>query len=257
MLRIVTLSMAALIVFIVTVLTCLPAVYITKLAEEKLSSHFALEDVHGTVWNGSGILVAGKNKDTVRSPYLPGRFFWHISPMLLLGRVAIQIENIDALTESININGNVHQWYVHPSGVRLHAAQLSLLGAPFNTLKLSGEFLIAWQELFLSLQDQQIEIRGMMQMDFKKIASILSPVKPLGEYQLKINYLGTYANVKLHTLHGPLQLEGQGIFDQGRLKFSGVAFADAGQEKKLSLLLNLLGQPKRDGNANLIALEFK
>ena len=67
----------------------------------------------------------------------------------------------------------------------------------------------------------------------------------------------SYANVQLLTLHGPLQLQGQGVFNQGRLKFSGVAYADVGQEKQLSLLLNLLGQPKRDENPNHIALEFK
>jgi general secretion pathway protein N len=177
--------------------------------------------------------------------------------MLLLGQVAIQIENAEALTQTIKINGNWNQWRIHPSGVRLRAEQLALLGAPFNTLKLSGNLLMSWQELLVGLQDQHIEIIGIMQMDFKKIASALSPVKPLGEYQLKISCLRSYANVQLLTLHGPLQIQGQGMFNQGRLKFSGVAYADVGQEKQLSLLLNLLGQPKRDGNPNHIALEFK
>ena len=257
MLRIFLLGIAALVVFSVTVLIYLPAVYVSSLAEEKSLGRYALEDVRGTVWEGSAILVSAPDQNGVRVAYLPGRFAWHISPMLLLGQIAIQIENTEALTEVIKINGDWHQWLIHPSGVRLKAEQLALLGAPFNTLKLSGDFLMSWQEMQIALQDHEIEIIGMMQVDFKKISSALSPVKPLGEYQLKINCLRQYANVQLKTLQGPLQLQGRGIFNQGRLKFTGEAYADAGQEKKLSLLLNLLGQPKRNGNPNLIALEFK
>lgn len=257
MLRIFILSIAALLVFIATLLIYLPAVYVSHLAEEKSQGRYALEDVRGTVWEGSAIFASTADKNGIRLPYLPGRIEWHISPLLLLGQVAIQIENAEALTQTIKINGNWNQWRIHPSGVRLRAEQLALLGAPFNTLKLSGDLLMSWQELLVGLQDQHIEIIGIMQMDFKKIASALSPVKPLGEYQLKISCLRSYANVQLLTLHGPLQLQGQGVFNQGRLKFSGVAYADVGQEKQLSLLLNLLGQPKRDGNPNHIALEFK
>ncbi len=257
MLRIFILSIAALLVFIITVIIYLPAVYVSHLADEKSQGRYALEDVRGTVWEGSAILVSSSDQNGIRLPYLPGRIVWHISPMLLLGQVAMQIENAETLTETIKINGNWNQWRIHPSGLRLRAEQLALLGPPFNTLKLSGDLLMSWQELQVSLQDQQIGIMGIMQMDFKKIASALSPVKPLGEYQLKISCLRSYANVQLLTLRGPLQLQGQGIFYQGHLKFSGEAFADAGQEKQLSLLLNLLGRPKRDGNPNHIALEFK
>ncbi len=257
MLRIFILSIAAFLVFILTLLIYLPAVYVSYLAQDKSQGRYALEDVRGTVWEGSAIFVSTADQNGTLMPYLPGRMVWHISPMLLLGQIDIQIEKDEAFTETIKINGNWNQWRIHPSGIRLRAEQLALLGAPFNTLKLSGDLLMSWQELQVDLQAQQTEILGTIQIDFKKIASVLSPVKPLGEYQLKISCLRSYANVQLLTLRGPLQLQGQGIFNQGRLKFSGEAYADAGQEKQLSLLLNLLGKPKQDGNPNHIALEFK
>ena len=43
----------------------------------------------------------------------------------------------------------------------------------------------------------------------------------------------------------------------GRMRFSGKAEAEAGQEEKLANLLNLLGQRRSEGGKDIIALEFK
>jgi general secretion pathway protein N len=235
----------------------LPAVYITSHAEEKIGQRYTLADVGGTVWEGSAMVVSKADKNGNQLPFVPGRFSWQLSPMFLLGKVSLKIDNTETLTEPITIEGNWYQWHVNPSGMRLNAEQLSLFGAPFNTLRLSGDVLMSWQELQVTLQEKKMNIIGLAQIDFKKIASALSPIKPLGEYQLTIEWLSQQTKITLNTLEGPLQLHGNGIFQQGRLRFSGVAYADPGKEKQLSLLLNLLGQPLRDGNENQIALEFK
>ncbi len=255
--RILFLSIAALLVFILTFLMFFPAVYITPHAEEKLGQRYTLADVRGTVWDGSAIVVSKADKNGNQLPFVPGRFVWQLSPKLLLGQVSIKIDNTETLTDPIIIEGNWYQWHINPSSVRLNAEQLSLFGAPFNTLKLSGDVLMSWQELQVNLQDEKTNIMGLIQIDFKKIASALSPIKPLGEYQLTMEWLSQQAKIKLNTLEGPLQLHGDGIFQQGRLQFSGIAYADPGKEKQLSLLLNLLGKPHPDGNENHIALEFK
>jgi general secretion pathway protein N len=52
-------------------------------------------------------------------------------------------------------------------------------------------------------------------------------------------------------------LSGAGRLVNGRLQFSGKAEAEAGQEERLAVLLNLLGQRRKEGNKNIIALEFK
>jgi len=96
-----------------------------------------------------------------------------------------------------------------------------------------------------------------MQLDMTEIASALSPVKPLGAYQLQFDWRGTRAQLRLKTLSGPLQLQGGGVLANGRLEFSGEAWAQEGQEQRLAILLNLLGQRRHQGNRNIIALEFK
>ena len=89
------------------------------------------------------------------------------------------------------------------------------------------------------------------------IASTLSPIKPLGSYDLALEWRKLRADVKLTTVRGPLMLNGSGEINNGRLAFSGFADAETGQEEKLANLLNLLGQRRRIGNKDIIALEFK
>jgi len=96
-----------------------------------------------------------------------------------------------------------------------------------------------------------------MQLLLSDIASALSPVKPLGAYRLQFDWQGARAQLTLATLSGPLQLEGNGAIVNGRLRFSGLAWAQPGQEQRLASLLALLGQRRQIGDRNVIALEFQ
>ena len=89
------------------------------------------------------------------------------------------------------------------------------------------------------------------------IASRLSPIKPLGAYNLAFAWQGKQAAVTLTTNKGPMLLAGSGTLNNGRLTFSGTARAEAGQEDRLANLLNLLGQRRNEGGKDIIALEFK
>jgi general secretion pathway protein N len=89
------------------------------------------------------------------------------------------------------------------------------------------------------------------------IASRLSSIKPLGAYNLTMEWSGQQAQLALKTIKGPMLLSGSGKLVNGRLQFSGKAEAEQGQEERLAVLLNLLGQRRKEGNKNIIALEFK
>ncbi len=177
--------------------------------------------------------------------------------MLLLGRVDMRIDNADVLTQSAHLQGNWRQWTLTQSALALPAERLSALGAPLNTLKPSGRMRLSWETLALSRTPEGIAMDGSMQLDMTEIASALSPVKPLGAYQLQVDWRGARAQLRLKTLSGPLQLQGSGVLAHGRLQFSGEAWAQEGQEQRLAMLLNLLGQRRQQGNRNIIALEFK
>ena len=74
---------------------------------------------------------------------------------------------------------------------------------------------------------------------------------------MHVDWKGNTARIDLKSLSGPLLLEGAGQIVGGRLRFSGQAWAQEGEEQRLAILLNLLGQRRRVGNRNVIALEFQ
>lgn len=254
---------AALLMVIVTVVVMLPAAWLAPVVEKQTGGRFSLGDAEGSLWQGSaflGVVSAAEKSAMARltlMPLLPGRFHWRLSPMLLLGRVDMRIDNRDVLAQPVNLQGNWQQWTLTPSALQLPAERLSALGAPLNTLKPSGRMRLSWEMLTLSSMPGGITIDGSMQLDMTEIASALSPVKPLGAYQLQLDWRGALAQLTLKTVSGPLQLRGSGVLANGRLQFSGEAWAQEGQEQRLAILLNLLGQRRQQGNRNIIALEFK
>ena len=254
---------AALLIVIIMITATLPAAWLAPVVERQTGGRFSLGDTEGSLWRGSAFLGVVSTADpSARArvplmPLLPGRFHWRLSPMLLLGRVDMRIDNPEVLTQSAHLQGNWHQWALTPSALMLPAERLSALGAPLNTLKPSGRMRLSWETLALSSTSQGITIDGPMQLNMTEIASALSPVKPLGAYQLQVDWRGARAQLTLKTLSGPLQLQGSGVLVNGRLQFSGEAWAREGQEQRLAILLNLLGQRRQQGNRNIIALEFK
>jgi general secretion pathway protein N len=241
----------------ITALAFLPATWMSALLEQRTLGRLALGDAQGTLWRGSAFVGGAASGADPVTPLLPGRFSWRLSPMVLLGLVDAELENTAALSQPIRITGNWKQWEVSPAAILLPAERLAGLGAPLNTVQPSGQMRLSWNPLQLTRQDGTIEMTGLMNLEMNDMASRLSPVKPLGAYNLALDWRGRQARLTLKTMKGPMLLSGSGMVENGRLRFSGKAEAEAGQENRLANLLNLLGQRRREGGKDVIALEFK
>ena len=245
-----------------TVLAFAPASWMAPLMEMQTAGRLTLGDAQGTLWRGSAFIGTAFIDGTPGgsapvTPLLPGRLSWRLSPAALLGMVDAELENAAALSQPVRITGNWHEWQVSASSASLPVERLAALGAPLNTIQPSGRMRLSWEPLQLAIQDGKTGMNGSMHLEMNDIASRLSPVKPLGAYRLAFDWRGQQASVKLETAKGPLLLNGSGVFANGRLQFSGKAEAEAGQEERLANFLNLLGQHRREGGKNIIALEFK
>jgi general secretion pathway protein N len=240
-----------------TALAFFPAAWLASMVEAQTAGRLTLGDAQGTLWRGSAFIGAAPGGNEPVTPLLPGRFAWRLSPAALLGRIDAEFENTAALSRPVRMTGNWHQWQVSPAGVTLPAERLVALGAPLNTIQPSGQMRLSWQPLQLTRLDGRIEMTGTMNLEMNDIASRLSPIKPLGAYDLALDWIGLEASVSLKTVKGPMLLSGSGSIKNGRLQFSGMAEAEAGQEEKLANLLNLLGQRRMQGGREVIALEFK
>lgn len=250
-------GVAALAVTLVTVLMSLPAAWLVPLVERQTGGRVSFGDPQGSVWQGSAFIGAAGSGDEPLVPLLPGRFQWTLSPLALVGIVDATLRNDSALPRPVALQGSWSRWEVGPGSVNLPAERLAALGAPLNTVQPSGLMALSWPALTVTRTDKGTQVEGRMQLDMTQIASALSPVKPLGAYRMHFDWQGNTARIDLKSLSGPLLLEGSGAIVDGRLRFSGQAWAQEGEEQRLAILLNLLGQRRQVGNRNVIALEFQ
>lgn len=255
--RLVLWLLAALLTIGLTTLFFMPAAWLGPLVEKQTQGRLTLGDAQGTFWNGSAFVGGAAGPREPVTPLFPGRFAWHISPSVLIGRVKATIENPAALSQPVLISGSWSEWTVSASGITLPAERLAGLGAPFNTILPTGQMRLSWNTLALARSGQNVEARGMVTVELTDVASRLSPVKPLGAYLATIDLRGADAQMALKTVRGPMLLNGSGALRNGRVRFTGTAQAEDGQEERLANFLNLLGQRRMDGDKNVIALEFK
>lgn len=241
----------------VTVLAFLPASWMGQIVESQSGGRLTLGDAQGTLWRGSAFIGGAASKDGAVTPLLPGRFSWRLSPLIVFGSVDVQLENPDALTQPVTLRGGWSSWEVSPAALVLPADGLAGLGAPLNTLAPSGRMKLSWSSLQLAREGQMVSLQGRTTLEMMDMSSRLTPVKPLGSYQLAFDWKGQQAALALNSLRGPLLLSGTGRFEHGRLQFSGQAQAAAGFEDQLVGLLSMLGQPKPSSGKNVIALEFR
>ncbi len=255
--RLVIWLLAAIVTIVLTVMVFVPAAWMSALVESQTGGRLTLGDAQGTLWRGSAFIGGAPSGNDPVTPLLPGRFSWRLSPLALLGQVDLEMENPEALSQPVRITGNWYQWQVSPGYLTLPAERLAGLGAPLNTIQPSGRMKLAWTPLQVARIGNAIEVGGTMTLQMDDIASRLSPIKPLGAYQLIMDWRGRQAQLVLKSDKGPMLLSGTGALANGRLRFSGKAEAAEGQEERLANLLNLLGRRRREGDKDVIALEFK
>jgi len=241
----------------VTILVFLPAAWLGPMVERQTGGRLTLGDAQGTLWRGSAFVGGAPGEGGAVTPLLPGRFSWRLSPLVLFGQVSMELANDKALAQPVRISGSWSQWQVSAGELLLPAEGLAGLGAPLNTLAPSGVIRLSWNLLDIARQGQTVAVQGRTVLSLTDMGSRMSPVKPLGSYELAMDWRGQRADLGLRTVRGALLLSGSGTLENGRLRFSGQAQAAEGYEDSLGNLLNLLGQRRMVNGKNIIALEFR
>jgi general secretion pathway protein N len=242
---------------LVTILVFLPAAWLGPLVEKQTGGRLTLGDAQGTLWHGSAFVGGAPGEGGSVTALLPGRFSWRLSPLVLLGQVSVGLENPQALSRPVQVEGDWSQWQVSGGELLLPAERLAGLGAPLNTLAPSGTIKLSWNTLELRRQQNTVSVIGHTVLSMTDMGSRMTPIKPLGSYEMAMDWHGQQAEVNLRTVRGALLLSGAGALQNGRLQFSGQAEAAAGYEETLGNLLNLLGQRRMVNGKNIIALEFR
>ncbi len=206
-----------------------------------ITGHGAWRLVHaeGTFWRGSAS-VGIEDHGVIR--LLPGRLAWRVMPdEWLAGRIALSLEH-PAMDNPVPVAWTRSGFSVAPGRVRLPAAVLAALGAPFNTVRPGGDLDVSWSALRFAGGD----LAGRVDVAWADARSALSPVVPLGSFRLALEGNGGSAELSVATLRGPLQLTGRGAMDARKLKFTGTADAAPEFRPGLGALLSVLGRRAGD-----------
>jgi general secretion pathway protein N len=230
-----------------------PARWLAQGVAKASGGQVVLDDVGGTVWNGSArlLLAGGAGSNDVAA--LPGRLDWRLRPAW--GGIDAEVAAACCTTQPLPLHLRL-RW--GGAGLRIGdqrthwpAAVLAGLGTPWNTLQIDGELLLATQGLSVEWNEGRLAVAGRAELTASRVSSRLSTLRPMGSYRITLTG-GSSSTLQLDTLEGALQLTGSGQWVGSRLHFSGTASAAPEREAALANLLNIIG--RRRGASSIITI---
>lgn len=206
-----------------------------------------LEPVGGSLWSGNGRIVIYYPQTT---PHDLGIAEWNINPLwLFAGRIRMHWR---AATQDTSVDTTVKlspgQILLADTDASFPAQSVSTLYPPAALISPAGQVRLHVPRFSIGRHG----IEGGAEILWQNAGSSLSSVQPLGDYRLEITGAGNFANLKLTTTGGPLELNGQGKweFQSGQLQVNGTAVPRE-RAGELDPLLKLLGPDQGNGRRAL------
>jgi general secretion pathway protein N len=250
--------LGALLGLVLALLLFAPARWVAQALDGASEGRFQLVNTRGTVWDGQADLLLTGGAGSRTETALPQGLRWHLRPAWRDGRPAVQLQLtapcctpeplviavLPGLTGGqLKLAAFQSQW---PTGL------LVGLGTPWNTLRLDGRLSLQSPGLDVQWRAGHTGVQGALIIEAIDMATRLSTLRPLGSYRIDLQAPAGIdsATVALQTLRGELQLQGNGQWVAGRLRFRGEAQATPGHEAALANLLNIIG--RRQGERSLL-----
>jgi general secretion pathway protein N len=223
-------------VFLISLLALAPSSLMGYVLERASSGQLILARTHGSLWQGSGILLL-KNNAGIRSL---GAYHWHLQPW----KAAMQLQAGAYEPMSLRVRPFLARVEVDHLRLDLPAALLEVAAPQLHPYRLQGALQAHAEHL-------ELDARGMLgqiTVDWLHAASGLSPIAPLGDYRIILKGDGQKLEASLSTQSGKLQLQANGHLDpvQG-VQIHGTAQASAGAKDELNELLHYIGPETKPG----------
>lgn len=219
-----------------------PATWIDARLRGASDGRLRLASAQGTLWSGSGRFEV-RNADGRSGLAKP--IAWQLLPgALLRARLGYQVElGTDSRPFPVMLTWSAIE--LANADVSLPATTLGQVEPRLAALGLTGDLRLTIPELSIGLS----ATRGNATVQWRRAGSTLSPVSPLGDYELRITADGPTIRSVLHTLQGPLQLDGQGVWASGgRSEFVATAHMPAELQPQLAPFLRLIAVERGDGS---------
>jgi general secretion pathway protein N len=234
-----------------------PASWLAQGVAQATGARMQWPNASGTVWQGQADWLLSAGPGSAEHSQIPQGVRWSLRPRWSDGpalgvRLWLPCCASEPLQGGVALGSAGLRWWLDPHHSRWQTQWLSGLGTPWNTLQLDGALqlqLSAWQG---QVARQRASASGELNAQVQDMATRLSTLRPVGSYALQLRSTPERSTLELSTLRGDLQLQGQGQWVGGRLRFTGEASASPDREAALSNLLNIIG--RRQGSRSVIQI---
>jgi general secretion pathway protein N len=222
-----------------------PATLIDARLERASHGSLRLAEAQGTLWSGSGWIEI---RDAQGRAGVAKRLAWRVLPASLLrGRLTAEVR-LELAAKPFPISVSLSGIEIADAAIDLPAAALGMGMPKLAPFRLTGEVRVNIPQLAFALRGMD----GNATLQWRAAGSALTPVSPLGEYEVRFKAVGPAVHAELRTLAGPLQLEGTGTWSNGeRPSFLATADVPAQHQEQLAPLLRLVAIERSAGRFEL------
>lgn len=228
--------------FALALIATAPATLLDARLQGASDGRLRLAEAKGTLWSGTGQLEL---RDPRGRSGLAKRVAWRLLPAALIrARLAYEVE-LDPLSRPFPVTIFWSRIELANADISLPAVALGHVVPKLAALGLTGDMNLHIPSISIG----RSATRGNATVQWRNAGSALSPVAPLGDYELRISGEGPTVRTTLHTLQGPLQLDGQGAWATGRKpEFLATARMPAQFQRRLAPFLRLIAVERGDGS---------
>ena len=225
-----------------------PATLGDAILQSRSGSRLRLAEAQGTLWSGAGQFEI---RDAGGRIGIANRLAWRVLPeSFLRGRLVYAVE-LDHATRSFPVTISLSTIEIAAAEINLPATVLGIAVPRLAPLGLSGDVVLHVARLSIGRSG----VSGAATLQWRAAGSALTPVWPLGDYEVRFEGVGTAVHGRLRTLQGPLQLDGKGSWVNGdNPVFDATARILPQHQEKLAPLLRLVAIER---GAGTFALQFK
>lgn len=222
-----------------------PATLIDAALDGASEGRLRLAQASGTLWSGTGRIEI---HDADGRAGVSSNLSWRVVPQSLLkARLAWEI-GLDDSTRQFPLTLSFLRIELANADIRLPATALGLAVPKLAPLGLTGD--VSIHVASLSLARDAVE--GNATLQWLTAGSSLTPVSPLGNYELRLDGAGRTIHAYLRTMEGSLRLNGQGSWTRNhRPAFNAMAHVPEQHRKQLVPLLRMIAVERSAGNFEL------